>query len=153
MRRFRWQLLAVAVVVLLSGLVAWWVQRNTHTSGPDLYDMAALQKAMARHGLEVKSSAETNTYALFPGLGPGSAWGLLTAEGHMDVIFFSEPVEGRLSVQEVGQFDWKIQGWTDSPRELGSNRPIYFTIHRNLFIKTDSQPLHTRVRHALGARS
>lgn len=151
MRRLRLLIPVLAVVFLLGGIGLWKVRHDPQATSSSVYGKDSVLKVLDGEGVHVKQTAPTNLYAMF-GLEPGSSLGIWTEMGFLDVTFFPQSVEGKLKVEEVGQYAWRIHGWKSDPQDVGSNRPRHFIIHRNLFMMTDDEHLHGVVKKALGAK-
>lgn len=146
----RWLLPILIGILLVGGAFAWQSGRSRQAAGENS-TVTQFQALLERAGLQVEKTAQTNTYSMF-GLKPGSSTGFWTDQGVLDVVFFSERIEGRLRIEEVGGYNWQIHGWRPDPLDplhFGSNRPQYFIIHRNLFIMTDTPSLAESVKAAL----
>ncbi len=147
MSRWKRALLIVAGTALaLAGL--WLAQRQVGHA--ESLNPASVAEALESVGLHVDRTFETHLEAFFD-LGRGGSTAYATDLGVIDVAFFSHTVEGRVLVEEVGNFQWRFHG-LGKPREVGSNHQLYFIIHRNVVVVVHEEELHQRVQEALNRK-
>lgn len=147
MRRFRWLLWGVLMLILAGGAGVWIAGRGGEVASGPLSNREAVLRQLASKGVQVKESYGTNGYAMF-GLEPDADLGVETDAGFMHIILFPETVEGRLEVRQDGEYayGWNVYNWRPEPQGIGSNHTIYFTIHRNLFIMAHNEQVHAQVK-------
>lgn len=145
MRRFRWLIWGLLLFVLAGGAGFWMSGRGDQVGKDHLANREEILGLLASEGVQVKRDFGTNAYAIFD-LEPDAALGVETDAGFMQIILFPETVEGRLEVEQVGEYGWKVHNWRPVPQSMGSNHTLYFTIHRNLFIMADNEQVHAQAQ-------
>jgi hypothetical protein len=108
-------------------------------------------------GLQVQSVQRSHLEAMFNGVSKTAF--ITTDRGIIEVVFFPGPTDAeqltitysRASSQAV-RHRYRIQGWPPNGdgTTIDAAYPLYFTLHKNLFIQTLEPELEGLLKRALG---